>query len=370
MTRPQILGLVGAVVLLLAGASIAFAGYRAQRPTPPPPPDSRPVLPVRKAGINLVADRRDAYDGETVRASVRQAREAGAFWVVLLPTWYQSDGRACDLRPDPARTVSDAGTYALIQDLKRSGLRVALAPQVAVADGSANSAIDPLDPVCWFSAYDVLIDHYAQLATVGGADLFVLGTELTALTIPRHAIQWRELATRVRRQFAGPLTYAAAWGVDQRAEYRQIDWWDAVDFIGVDAFFPVQPPGTEQADFAAAWRSFPLGRRTANWVEDVHQVSRKYNRFVILTRLGYRSETGAAEAPANARVTGTPAPDLQAALVAAAREAWQREFWLEGVFIWAWQPDQTAGGLADTGYTPQGKPALAQWRRWFTQQQR
>lgn len=32
--------------------------------------------------------------------------------------------------------------------------------------------------------------------------------------------------------------------------------------------------------------------------------------------------------------------------------------WFQGTYWWLWSTDPTAGGLNDTSYTPQGKPAL------------
>ncbi len=367
MSRPRILAALAAVFIVIAAASLALSAYRAQRVTAGPAADTRPALPVRKAGVNLPAAERAAYDGEAVRRAIAQAREAGAQWVALNPAWYVPTARSCDLQPDPARTISDAGVYALMQDLERSGVRVLLKPHVEALDGSRRGELRPDDETCWFAAYRRMMEHYAELASAGGADLFAIGTELSSLTAPRHEIHWRQIATEARRAYRGPLTYAASWGVDERAEYRRIPWWDAVDFIGVNAYFPLEVRGREEQDYARAWRSYPVAGRDASWIEEVHQVSLKFDRFVILTELGYRSVEGAALAPWDATRSGLPDRELQARLFDAARRAWEREFWLEGVFLWAWDTNPAPPPPGDTGYTVHGKPAEAEVRRWFNQ---
>ena len=48
---------------------------------------------------------------------------------------------------------------------------------------------------------------------------------------------WRSIIEAVRAIFTKPdsLTYAANWGEEERA----IRWWDALDYIGIDAYYPL-----------------------------------------------------------------------------------------------------------------------------------
>ena len=46
--------------------------------------------------------------------------------------------------------------------------------------------------------------------------------------------QWRALIADVREQTGAPLTYAANW-----TDYERVPFWDALDVIGIQAYFPL-----------------------------------------------------------------------------------------------------------------------------------
>jgi len=45
---------------------------------------------------------------------------------------------------------------------------------------------------------------------------------------------WRDLIARVRHVYPGPLTYGANFD-----EYEQVGFWDALDYVGINAYFPL-----------------------------------------------------------------------------------------------------------------------------------
>ena len=50
--------------------------------------------------------------------------------------------------------------------------------------------------------------------------------------------------------------------------------------------------------------------------------------------------------------------NAQASFYSEAMTALASKSWFQGTFWWLWSTDPTAGGLNDTSYTPQGKPAV------------
>jgi hypothetical protein len=60
-----------------------------------------------------------------------------------------------------------------------------------------------------------------------------VGTELVGSGHLEAA--WRAVLTDVRRRFHESLIYAA----NHSGEEMRLTWWDAVDFIGVDAYYPL-----------------------------------------------------------------------------------------------------------------------------------
>ena len=50
--------------------------------------------------------------------------------------------------------------------------------------------------------------------------------------------QWRAVIAAVRAEFDGTLTYAGDW-----TDAIYVPWWDALDLIGVDAYYQLAEDG-------------------------------------------------------------------------------------------------------------------------------
>jgi hypothetical protein len=141
-----------------------------------------------------------------------------------------------------------------------------------------------------------------------------------------------------------PAPYAANWDRE-----RDVPWWDALDYAGVDAYFPVSTSADASlADIVAAWRPHVAALRA--W-------SARIRRPVILTEIGYRSVRGAGREPWEWQRPGEPSPGEQERLYRAALSALWGEPWLSGMYWWQWRTSPPADASTDTSYTPQGKPA-------------
>src|SRR6185437_14398256 len=96
-----------------------------------------------------------------------------------------------------------------------------------------------------------MIDHYADLAGQGGATMLVIGTELKTMSGSAYTSRWEQIVASVRRRFAGRLTYAANWN-----EYQQVRFWGDLDYIGVDAYYPLSElPAPTVSQLLSAWTS-------------------------------------------------------------------------------------------------------------------
>lgn len=95
--------------------------------------------------------------------------------------------------------------------------------------------------------------------------------------------EWRQVIAEVREVYSGRLTYAANFD-----QYREVGFWDALDFIGINAYFPLRelpaPDASDDelaADLEVGWENVAAEIdtfRTAEGLED-HQV--------LFTELGY-----------------------------------------------------------------------------------
>ena len=87
------------------------------------------------------------------------------------------------------------------------------------------------------------------------------------------------------------LTYSANWGKSTRVEYKQITWWDKLDYIGLSAYFPLyewDSPSLEQ--LVAGWTTYTdHWGGTYHWVDDIKAMHDRFNKDVVFTEIGFGS---------------------------------------------------------------------------------
>lgn len=275
---------------------------------------------------------------------------AGASTVSLVIEWIQDDVRATSLRP-LQRTPSDETLRRTIREARSLGLDVMLLPIVRLetrGDGDWRGRLDPSDIDAWFASYTEFMLRYAALASDEGVVIFSVGSELGSME--RYDEAWRTIIQRVRQVYGGTLTYSANWD-----NYFNTPFWDAVDVIGLTAYYELaehgETPTVEQ--LVAAWE--PFVRSLESFVAQADQP-------VVLTEVGYVSQAGAAAAPWNYGTRDTVDLVAQRDLYTALYLAWYDEDWLDGLFLWNWFGD---GGSDDSGYTPRLKPSSEIVRHWY-----
>jgi len=344
--------LLSGAALTTAAAALAacgFAGVSRRDPT------SAPFM----HGLTLAGRSGTDFAEQRAGRLVESSAAAGADWVSIAPGWYQATHDASRIRPDPARTPPNEDVHSLIDRAHAAGMRVMLKPFVDSDDGVWRGEIRPADSSAWFADYTVMTHHYADLAAQVNADLLCLGTDL-GFSEAALADDWRELITDVRGRFSGPLTYAASHAPSAGlGGYADVPFWDALDFIGVNAYFPLADRLISHAQLADAWNV---------WLEEIEswRADRKLDRPVVFTELGYRSTTTAAIQP---RATDPVRPhevdsELQANLYTAFFGLPYRREALQGVFWWRWDP--FAADADNAAFPPNGKPAEAVLRRAYT----
>lgn len=340
------------MALLCAGGDLAAAS--AQAPQAPP-------APLFQKGMTFTYGYRGDDDllSDASRRSLEYLRQQlHVDWIALDPFAHQREVDEPVLRfgDDPP----DAHLVHAIRQAHGLGLRVMLKPHIWLqeqADGRWRDAIGMASEPGWrqwFEAYQRFVLHYARLAERERVDLFCVGVELARATREREA-EWRALVWHVRQAYDGPLVYAANWD-----EYDQVRFWDALDYIGINAFFPLADQASTSLD---ALRS--SAARTAGQIELLHQ---RTGRPVLFTEVGYKSARDAAVRPwAWQRSHGEAAdPELQSRCYQAVLETFWARPWFSGMYWWNWLTDLDLGGPGHTGFTPRGKPAelvLTDWYR-------
>ena len=130
-----------------------------------------------------------------------------------------------------------------------------------------------------------------------------------------------------------------------------VSFWDQLDYIGVDAYFPVSDSKTPTIEECLkGW---------AKHKETLKTFSEKYNKPILFTEFGYRSIDYSGKAPWTVdRVESKVNLDAQVNTTKALFKTFWNEDWFAGGFVWKWFINHDkVGGLENNRFTPQNKPA-------------
>lgn len=125
---------------------------------------------------------------------------------------------------------------------------------------------------------------WAEVTTSTGAP-----DSIAAINARRARLEakWRAVIQRAKARYGGPLTYAANFD-----QYASVGFWDALDLIGVNAYFPLRDTlgPTDRVTLVAGWRRV---------FEALHafRAARGLEQRVLFTELGYTRRAGATAAP-------------------------------------------------------------------------
>ncbi len=329
-------------------------------------------VPWQYKGFTIAAYSQDELGSSNTAASLQQLSHTGANSVTFVMTWYQDSIYSSSIYRTQ-NTASDASLTTAISEAKALGLRVIIKPHVDSIDGNWRAHIHPcsitnVEPCptandlsgAWFSSYDAMMLHYADLAQQQGVTVLSVGAELIDMsTNAAYTNQWRSLISEIRSHFGGKLTYSANWGSgDFATEYTRIPFWDALDYIGISAYFPL-------ADNGATPTVDGMTSRWINtWQPQISAVQQQWNKPVLFIEGGYRSGTGTAQAPFDNWDSWPFNAQEQADCYQATFQAWANVSWFAGAAFWNWETDPNVSGT-NTGYSVQNKPAQSVVTTWY-----
>ena len=129
-----------------------------------------------------------------------------------------------------------AGAHQYIDELRKKNIRIMLKPQIWVSRGEFTGFIEMTNEDDWSAfenSYSNFILEFAEVASSLDIEIFCIGTELEKF-IKNRPEYWFNLIKEIKKVYKGKLTYAANWD-----EFKRTPFWDQLDFIGLDAYFPV-----------------------------------------------------------------------------------------------------------------------------------
>ncbi len=311
----------------------------------------RNCFAIEFKGMSYCAWGWDLYSTPGSDQSVANAEAAGCQWMAVNVFWFQDTITSTEIYADSWwYSSSTPSVLHVIDRCHELGIKVMLKPMVDVKSGEWRARIVPSTD--WFTEYHEFLNYWADIAESKDVEMLCIGCEYIDTTGSSDA--WRSVAQDARTHYSGPLVYAANHGNEQN-----IDWWDTLDYIGIDAYYPLtsenDPTLTELKNAWQARANSIESWQNADWPQ----------KQIIFTEVGYGSWDGANQAPWSG--PGSAPVDLneQAQCYEALLSRCSLRPWWAGVFWWMWETDPNAGGPTDRGHTPHLKPAEQTMMEYF-----
>jgi hypothetical protein len=296
-------------------------------------------------GFNALQTSKVAWNSPAAKTSLLRMMALGANSVALIPFLKQSGPNSIDIQA--ASNVTDAQLIAAVRTAHQLGLRVVVKPQILVKGSWAGeiSLKDHDRMHRWFENYSAHILKYAMLSEKLGVEVFVIGTELTAIA---QFLPWPKLISKLRKEFRGKLTYAA----HNVEGMERFPYWHKLDVIGISLYPSLGDLGEYD--------------EMSSHVEDsLYKLSEAVkihgNKEIWLLEIGMPSAEGFSSQPWawKSLNKNEQQPDMavQTNAVAAWLSATSELSLVDGIFFWNWLSDPNAGGKRDWDYTVQNKPA-------------
>ncbi len=276
--------------------------------------------------------------------------QAGFRHVCLAFAAFLPDVEASRILRHHQRTVREQRLIETIAYAREKGMSVMLLPIILLEKAGEDDwrgTIRPADEGAFWTHYGQFLARYLDIAESTGVEFFSIGSELGSLE-DRTAV-WERLIVNARGRFRGLLTYSANW---DHAHVPQ--FFPSLDFIGMSAYFSLtEERNPESEALVAGWRR--VGVEVGSLVSEI-------NKPVVFTELGYASQDGINRNPWN-YLMNTGELDLleQARCFSAFLEVAPELSWLRGAYFYDYFDP---GGPDDGGYSPRGKPAMEEWKRW------
>lgn len=312
-----------------------------------------PIVKQKIDGLTLVAPPRPF-----ISDPIEEIEEVHAGWIALVPFGFTRSGDT-QVQYGSGQWWGETpeGIRASIRMAHESGTRVMLKPQVYMhRDWVGDTDFDTeKEWQAWEDSYRQYIMTFARIAAEENIAMFCIGTEYKIAAQKRESY-WRSLIEEVRSFYSGKITYSSNWD-----GYDKIPFWDAVDYIGLSAYFPLTDDTTPSiSTMLSQWK--PIKQK-------LKKLASRYSKPILFTEYGYMSVDKCAWRAWEIEKERKDLPineQAQANALEALYQAYWDESWWGGGFMWKWFPNGMGHeGYVDKDYTPQGKLAIKTIAKWY-----
>ena len=275
-------------------------------------------------------------------STIAELKAIGVNWIAIHPylaistdgtvSWRRSRSRHGEASSAAESEPTEAPEWLRrpIEEAHRQGVKILIKPHIAHWRAYAWRGDISYDTEQewerFFTSYERWIVQIAAFSR--GADGFVVGTELGG-TVHREQ-RWRDVIAAVREVYDGPVTYAANWD-----SYESVGFWDALDSVGIQAYFPILDESLVRAGDVPTQEAFDRG--WSDIMAGLRAYSERVGKPVVFTEAGYNNSPRAPYEPWDWEAPGDGALLQQRCLIAALR-AIENEPSVLGAFLWKWFP--------------------------------
>jgi glycosyl hydrolase family 113 len=323
---------------------------------------NRYTLDGKQRGMHVFG--RSEMDEFTVKGLMQTNME----WITLVPFGGQEDydSEFVGRRGTDYSTWShrDSSFMNRIRELKTRGFYIMVKPHIWMHNASSGKWRSDISQKTeegwqtWSESYRQFIFHYARMSELLDVELFCVGTELHKVAI-EHPDFWKQIILDIKKIYSGKITYAANWN----EELIDVTFWDQLDYIGVQAYYPLTNKTTPSVrELKKGWKKH---------LDSIEKVQKKFNKPVIFSELGYKSTDCAAIEPwiwpnnfkgLYKKVSYQTQANCYEAFF---QTFWDKE-WFAGVHFWEWQTGRRHNSdKKNINFTPQQKPAENIMTKWF-----
>ncbi len=298
----------------------------------------------------------NGYGSQLAKQSLDRLQQIGTNAVAVVPYSFMRN----PTQPTPllidhrAGGENDESVLFSHYEAKGMGMHTMLKPQIWLRrswPGDIQMSSEA-DWTTFFDNYYRWMRHYALLAEIHDFDSLCLGVEFAKATLAKEK-EWRQLIQQIRGIYRGPLTYAANWG----KEFEQLKFWDALDFIGLNCYYPLSKEN--QPSKRTLKKSF------ASVLNKIEKVAKRYNKPIVFTEIGFRSVEKTWANPHESPNGRAFNEQNQALAYEVIFESIENKDWCKGILWWKWPSYLEYGGPENTGFAPRGKMAEQVVHTWF-----
>ncbi|MBQ8316588.1 MAG: glycosyl hydrolase family 53 [Lachnospiraceae bacterium] len=289
--------------------------------------------------------------------------ETGINWMCLAVVTHQETAHSTEINFEFGRSASDRDIIAAVERARKNGIKVCLKPMVNCKDGVWRAHINFADGDengkdiywdKWFRSYEDYMIYYAELAEETGCEMLCIGCEMSGTE--RKEKHWRALIAKIRAVYHGKLVYNTNHGRE-----AQVKWFDAVDYLGTSAYFPVAEAGGATSEMMQKeWEKVKVS------MKEVYDL---WKKPIIFIEIGCRSAHGCSTMPWDFMHTDLPHDEEeQAAFYDSCLSVFGQEPWFAGVFWWDWSTtiyDTGEEAAKDNGFNIHLKKAEEVLKDWY-----